>query len=240
MTASAQQLDPRLAALLSGLRWRIRAYVWLEGLALGVIWLGLTFWVALALDYLPVLAGANEMPRAARAVVLAIVAAGLAYILYHWVFRRAFVPLANRSMAVLLERRFGVFRDSLVTSVELTERPDHAETFDFSMLAHTSQEALSDVGVRRALGASRARVFGQHLVEVGLLGAFGGLLGLALAWAGLLGVRRLYVDYERVAHLNAELVAIAIGLAIVAGLAAGLYPAWRICRIQPATSLKTQ
>lgn len=97
-----------------------------------------------------------------------------------------------------------------------------------------------DVGVRRALGASRARVFGQHLVEVGLLGAFGGLLGLALAWAGLLGVRRLYVDYERVAHLNPELVAIAIGLAIAAGLAAGLYPAWRICRIQPATSLKTQ
>jgi putative ABC transport system permease protein len=97
-----------------------------------------------------------------------------------------------------------------------------------------------DVGVRRALGASRTRVFGQHLVEVGLLGAFGGLLGLALAWAGLLGVRRLYADYERVAHLNAELVAIAIGLAIVAGLTAGLYPAWRICRIQPATSLKTQ
>ncbi len=149
---SNQQLDPRLTALLSRLRWRIRVYVWLEGLALGVIWLGLTFWIALALDYLPVLAGASEMPRAARAVVLAIVAAGLAYILFHWVFRRAFVPLANRSMAVLLERRFGMFRDSLVTSVELTERPDHAETFDASMLAHTSQEALSDVD-RVQLGA---------------------------------------------------------------------------------------
>jgi len=149
---SNQQLDPRLTALLSRLRWRIRVYVWLEGLALGVIWLGLTFWIALALDYLPVLAGASEMPRAARAVVLAIVAAGLAYILFHWVFRRAFVPLANRSMAVLLERRFGMFRDSLVTSVELTERPDHAETFDASMLAHTSQEALSDVD-RVRLGA---------------------------------------------------------------------------------------
>jgi len=152
MTTANQQLDPRLTALLSRLRWRIRVYVWLEGLALGVVWLGLTFWIALALDYLPVLAGASEMPRAARAVVLAIVAAGLAYILFHWVFRRAFVPLANRSMAVLLERRFGMFRDSLVTSVELTERPDHAETFDASMLAHTSQEALSDVD-RVRLGA---------------------------------------------------------------------------------------
>lgn len=97
-----------------------------------------------------------------------------------------------------------------------------------------------DVGVRRALGASRARVFQQHLTEVGLIGALGGVLGLGLAWLGLLGVRRLYVDYERVAHLNGELVAVAIGLAIAAGLLAGLYPAWRICRIQPAMYLKTQ
>jgi len=97
-----------------------------------------------------------------------------------------------------------------------------------------------DVGVRRALGASRARVFQQHLTEVGVLGVLGGLLGLVIAWVGLEGVRRLYVDYERVAHLNAELVAIAIGLAVAAGLIAGLYPAWRICRIQPAAYLKTQ
>jgi len=169
MTTATQQLDPRLIALLSGLRWRIRAYVWLEGLALGVIWLGLTFWVALALDYLPVLAGASEMPRAARAVVLAIVAAGLAYILYHWVFRRAFVPLANRSMAVLLERRFGVFRDSLVTSVELTERPDHAETFDPSMLAHTSQEALSDVDRVRLAAVFNFRPLARSLFGAAIL-----------------------------------------------------------------------
>lgn len=97
-----------------------------------------------------------------------------------------------------------------------------------------------DVGVRRALGASRGRVFQQHLTEVGVLGVLGGLLGLVIAWLGLEGVRRLYVDYERVAHLNVELVAIAIALAVAAGLIAGLYPAWRICRIQPAAYLKTQ
>ncbi len=83
---------------------------------------------------------------------MAIITTGLAYILYRWVFRRTFLPLANRSMAVLLERRFSMFRDSLVTSVELTERPDHAETFDPLMLAHTSQEALGNVD-RVRLGA---------------------------------------------------------------------------------------
>ena len=97
-----------------------------------------------------------------------------------------------------------------------------------------------DVGVRRALGASRTEVFKQHLTEVGLLGAAGGLVGLLLAWGGLAGVRSLYEDYERVAHLNFELVLVALGLAVLAGIAAGLYPAWRVCRIAPAVYLKTQ
>ena len=59
---------PHLAAdirsVLARLRRRIRAYVWIDGLALGVIWLGATFWIGLAIDYLPVTLGASEMPRA--------------------------------------------------------------------------------------------------------------------------------------------------------------------------------
>lgn len=161
-----EQLDPHLHSLLSGLRRRIRAYVWLEGLSLGLIWLGLTFWIGLALDYLPVLAGANEMPLAARAVVLAIVVAGLGLILYRWVVRRAFVPLANRSLAVLLERRFGMFRDGLVTSVELTEQPDHAAGFDPAMLTATSREALAELD-RVRLGA----IFAYRPLIRNLLGA---------------------------------------------------------------------
>lgn len=97
-----------------------------------------------------------------------------------------------------------------------------------------------DIGVRRALGATRGAIFRQHLVEVGVLGALGGVAGLMLAWGGLALVRRLYADYERVATLNLELVAVAIVLAVLAGVAAGLYPAWRICRIPPAIHLKTQ
>jgi hypothetical protein len=120
----------------------------------------------LALDYLPVWAGASEMPVAARAVVLAIICGGLLAVLYRWVFRRAFVPLANRSMAVLLERQFGVFRDSLVTSVELTEQPDHAGAFDPSMLVHTNQEALTEVD-RVRLGS----VFNYRPLFGSLLGA---------------------------------------------------------------------
>jgi hypothetical protein len=96
----------------------------------------------LAIDYLPVLVGASEMPRAARIVLLAIIAAVLAYVLYRWILRRAFVRLPDHSMAVLLERRFDQFHDSLVTAVELEEQPDHAVNFNHDMLAHTREEAV--------------------------------------------------------------------------------------------------
>ena len=138
-------LSRELAALLSGLRWRIRAYVWVEGLALAAIWMGLTFWVGLAIDYLPVRIGASEMPRTARAVLLAVIAAVLAYILYRWVLRRAFAKLAGRSMAVLLERRFPGFHDSLLTAVELGQRGPELSEPSRAMLSHTDGLALQQV-----------------------------------------------------------------------------------------------
>ena len=55
---------------LAQLRRRIKTYVWLEGISLALVWLGATFWIGLAIDYLPVLVGASEMPRAARMVLL--------------------------------------------------------------------------------------------------------------------------------------------------------------------------
>lgn len=152
MTDREQRLDRSIGRLLARLRWRIRAYVWLEGLALAVIWLGLTFWLGLALDYLPVLAGASEMPRWARAVLLLLIAAVLVWILYRWILRRALVRLPDRSMAVLLERRFRGFDDGLVTAVELIAEPGHAEHFDRQMLQHTAdaaRENTASVQLRR-------------------------------------------------------------------------------------------
>src|SRR3954463_10456917 len=119
-------LTPDLQSLLTGLRWRIRLYIWAEGIALALIWLGLMFWFGLALDYLPVLIGASEMPFAPRAVLLAANGLALAYILYRWIGRRVLVPLGDRSLALVLERRFGDFHDSLVTAVEMAGAPDHA------------------------------------------------------------------------------------------------------------------
>lgn len=96
-----------------------------------------------------------------------------------------------------------------------------------------------EVGVRRALGASRRQVFAQHLVECELIGVLGGALGVILSLAGLEAVERLF-DGEIALHLDLAMVAAGIALSLVAGLVAGLYPSWRICRVAPARYLKVQ
>lgn len=100
------------------------------------------------------------------------------------------------------------------------------------------------VGIRRALGASRRQIFAQHLVEVALLALAGSVLGLLLGIGGLAAVRVLYAHsystYGKLAHFDLIGIAWALALAAVSTLIAGVYPAWRIGRISPASYLKNQ
>ncbi|MGH8495766.1 MAG: ABC transporter permease [Gammaproteobacteria bacterium] len=98
----------------------------------------------------------------------------------------------------------------------------------------------AQIGLRRALGAKRNSVFRQQLVEVGTIGVAGGILGLGLAWLSLKGVRALYEGYDDLVELDLTLAAIAIVSAVVATVLAGLYPAWRVCRVPPAAYLRLQ
>ena len=97
-----------------------------------------------------------------------------------------------------------------------------------------------EIGVRRALGASRGDIFRQCLVEAGTLGLAGGVLGLGLAELGLLAVRHRPTGYAQLAHLDGSMLALTFALAILASLFAGLLPAWRAMRIVPAIQLKSQ
>lgn len=97
----------------------------------------------------------------------------------------------------------------------------------------------SEIGVRRALGASRRSIFVQLLVEAGMIGVAGGLLGLVLAWLGLWAVRHQPTDYAELAHLDLPMLLGTFGLAVLASLLAGLLPAWRGCQVTPALQLKS-
>jgi putative ABC transport system permease protein len=81
-------------------------------------------------------------------------------------------------------------------------------------------------------------VYTQFLIESGVVGLSGGLLGLILTGFGLLAVRALYEEYKTVAQLDWSMIAVTIVLAVVSALLAGLYPTWRACSVQPAAQLK--
>jgi putative ABC transport system permease protein len=96
------------------------------------------------------------------------------------------------------------------------------------------------ISLRRALGAQRGSVFRQQLVEVGAIGVAGGVIGLGLAWLALKGVRALYNGYDELVRLDPLLAGIAISSAVIATVIAGLYPAWRVCHVPPASYLRLQ
>jgi len=97
-----------------------------------------------------------------------------------------------------------------------------------------------EIGVRRALGASRRAIFGQCLVEAGTVGLAGGVLGLVLAWLGLWAVRQQPTSYADLAHLDPAMLATTFVLAVAASVLAGLVPAWHACQVTPAIQLKSQ
>lgn len=96
-----------------------------------------------------------------------------------------------------------------------------------------------EVGVRRALGASRRAIFAQFLVEAAGIGLAGGVLGLLLALLGLWAVRHTPSDYAALAQLDTRMFLTTFAMAIAASLLAGLLPAWRACQVAPALQLKS-
>jgi putative ABC transport system permease protein len=98
----------------------------------------------------------------------------------------------------------------------------------------------SEIGVRRALGASRRAIFAQCLVEAGTVGLAGGILGLGLAQLGLWAVRQQPTGFSDLVHLDLPMLAATFAIAIVASVLAGLVPAWQACQVAPAIQLKSQ
>lgn len=97
-----------------------------------------------------------------------------------------------------------------------------------------------DIGVRRALGATRAQIFQQYLTEAGVVGAVGAVLGAALAWYGVHLVGRATATAEDFYRMDPGLLASSVVLSVLAALVAGLLPTWRACTVRPALQLKSQ
>lgn len=95
-------------------------------------------------------------------------------------------------------------------------------------------ERTFEVGLRKAIGASRQQILLQFLIESALLCVVGGLLGLILA-VGATQIVGYLLDMTMTITIG--YVILSVGVSSVIGIIAGLYPAWKASRLDPIVAL---
>ncbi len=102
------------------------------------------------------------------------------------------------------------------------------------MLA-TVLERTKEIGIRRALGATRSDIISQFLVETVVLSSLGGLLGLAVGVGGAKLVTH-FAEWQTIVSPSAMI--ISFGISFLVGLVFGVYPALRAARMKPVDALR--
>jgi putative ABC transport system permease protein len=98
-------------------------------------------------------------------------------------------------------------------------------------------ERTREIGLRRALGARRARILLQFIIEAVLLALFGGCIGVGLGYVAAWLVR-FAVDLP--AEVPAWAVVLGLSVSSAIGLVFGIYPAVRASRLDPAVALRSE
>jgi putative ABC transport system permease protein len=96
-------------------------------------------------------------------------------------------------------------------------------------------ERTFEVGLRKALGATRSQILLQFLIESALLCVVGGFLGLLLSFGATALVGYML---SMTMTITVGYVIMSIGVSSVIGVIAGLYPAWKAARLDPIVALQ--
>ncbi|HUP27182.1 MAG TPA: ABC transporter permease [Chloroflexia bacterium] len=108
-------------------------------------------------------------------------------------------------------------------------------------------ERTREIGILKALGSSSGDVLRMFMVEAGMIGLLGGIVGVLLGWGLGLVLNQVILDYLKREQipinapffvLNWDLVAGALLFATLVGILAGLYPAFRAARLDPLQALR--
>ena len=99
-------------------------------------------------------------------------------------------------------------------------------------------ERASEIGVRKAFGASSRTLVGQFVVENVALCLIGGLLGFVFSELVLVAITASgFIAYAEL-HLNPRVFLYGVAIAVFFGVFSGVYPAWRMSRLNPVQALK--
>jgi putative ABC transport system permease protein len=99
-------------------------------------------------------------------------------------------------------------------------------------------ERAPEIGIRKAFGASSRTLVGQFVVENVLLTLVGGAVGLVLSIFALDGLTASGLIQYAHFHLNLRIFAYGLALALIFGVVSGVYPAWRMSRLNPVEALR--
>ena len=99
------------------------------------------------------------------------------------------------------------------------------------------RERTNEIGLRRAVGATRRDIRTQFLVESGLLSGLGGLVGIALGLGASVAVAAM--GYWSVL-ISWPAIAVALAFSVGLGVTVGSYPAHRAARLDPIEALRTE
>ena len=101
----------------------------------------------------------------------------------------------------------------------------------------TVTERTREIGIRKAIGASRGTILTQFLMEAVVLCMMGCCLGIFMSWAILQIVNTVVVSLDMHFALDLSVVMIAVAFCFLIGIVFGLYPANKAAKMKPMDAL---
>jgi len=98
-------------------------------------------------------------------------------------------------------------------------------------------ERRREIGIRKSLGAKERDIWGQFLIDAGLLTFAGGIIGVIIGWGGSFLVN--YMGWTTTS-VTTDIVVLAVVVSVGIGLFFGFYPAWQASRLDPIQALRSE
>ena len=106
-------------------------------------------------------------------------------------------------------------------------------------MAMSVAERTREIGIKRAIGASKSRIMREIVFEAGLIGLIGGIIGLVLGITVVLIANHLGRSSGTILFaLTADRAIFAVVFSAILGMVAGLMPAWNAARLDPVQALR--